>query len=90
MFSYKYIFCGNKLYILASEYYFNCALSSALNISRAKRGNSMWIKRTMASEASQSVYISDHNNAERSEAKVFIYCIISETNEVSERIYIII
>nr|DAS34686.1 MAG TPA: hypothetical protein [Caudoviricetes sp.] len=25
----------------------------------------MWIKRTMASGASQSVYISDHNNAER-------------------------
>ena len=50
----------------------------------------MWIKRTMASEASQSVYISDHNNAERSEAKVFIYYIASETNEVSERIYIII
>ena len=46
----------------------------------------MWIKRTMASEASQSVYISDHNNAERSEAKVFN--IMYEASEASIYIYI--
>lgn len=79
--------------MLRLKHYFYGALSSALYKPERSEGNSMWIKRTMASEASQSVYISDHNNAERSEAKVFIYYIVSErrTSEASQltRVYIL-
>lgn len=86
MFSYKYIFCAGKLYIFNDSILFlRCVIERTI-LSRAKRSNSMWIKRTMAREASQNVYIGDHNNAERSEAKVFIYYIVSErrTSEASQ------
>nr|DAM67614.1 MAG TPA: hypothetical protein [Caudoviricetes sp.] len=85
MFSYKYIFCAGDIYIFSDGILFLLCVIERTILSRAKRGNSMWIKRTMASEASQSVYISDHIG-ERKRAKVFSCSIISErrTSEASQ------
>ena len=72
---------------LATTYYFNVALSSALYKPERSEGKVFNVK--IISEQSERKYICNNKHAERSEAKVFIYYIVSETNEVSERIYII-